>query len=228
MKNSSLTISSDVKATFVPFLLVIALLIAIGYAGNLGYGKIQEQLIRVNEIRETTSALQTKYDVLAVTNVESLDPANASLIAVPSTNQSVLYLAQVKQIATEYNVQITNITVRGQGVYKNDIQRGNMKLELTAANSFQIIDFVNELKQIAPLSSVNTVSIDSKNGSTDAELEIFVYWAVFPETIPALTEPLTVLTQTDQELLDTLTSLRIPSFTVLNPSTTQLRVDPFR
>lgn len=218
----------NAKAIGIPLFVVVILAIVILGVGNMAYSRFTTQYSDLEQARTEEEELQVKLSLLSEVETESLDASNRSLVALPEKNPGLFMLSQVKALADKYQLTIVESRVDSDNAYKGDLTRAQVKVSVEDGDVVAYTNFLKELPTLAPLSSLESVTIErSTNGDTLMEAGLYVYWSPLPTTLPALTEPLKALSPSDEAILAELSNLKVPSFTVLNPTDPTDRENPF-
>lgn len=212
-----------------PFTIFTAIAVLLIIATQTAYSRIRSQYQNFTDLNAQVESLEIKQSSLSSINLASLDPSNRSVIAVPQDNPGLFMLSQLNLLGQKFGVEVDGRSL-GQGSdFAENLTRAQIVFSLGSDNLGSIIAFLKETTKIAPLSTVEKVTI-SQGGLTgfQAGVEMYVYWSPFPENVPPLTSPLRELSVEDKETLSKILGLSIPAFTVLDPSSPGFRPDPFR
>lgn len=211
-----------------PAIVSLVLIVVLFVIGNYAYGQIQNQLDVISASQSEIEALEEKVDTLSATQIDSIDPTNRSVIAMPEKNQGILFIAQLRLLASEFDVTIISNKISAPSLFEGEVLRSKVNLAVQDDDLDALIGFFDETALLAPISSIEKIDVGLERDQYSANAEMYVYWSPLPQTIPALTEPTVQLSSSDTEILEKLASLRVPSFTVLNPTAPRDRIDPFQ
>lgn len=106
------------------------------------------------------------------------------------------------------------------------LKRVDISFEVDGAKP-DIIEFVNKIKTISPITIVDKIKISEVNGATRANVTVKSFWADLPKTIPNLTQQVTDLTDKEEQTLMEVSLLTTPSFFVTEASEENVIADPF-
>ena len=134
-------------------------------------------------------------------------------------------VSQLKNLAAVSGVILTTIKIGAENT-AGSISFADMTFD--ADGDFNsLIGFLNSLKSLAPLSSIDNADINQLGGFSSANVNLKVYFAAYPTQLPSLTEPVADLNPDEEQLLDTLSGLSLPTFTTLTPQEPLVRQNPF-
>lgn len=221
------TIKPNIRVLVIPTFLIGMLIILTLVVFKNGFTRISFQLKKLKEAERTENMLKQKVDVLENLKGVVLDKAEVSVIALPEKNPTMFMFAQLRNSADKYLLTILDREARGMYSPEGDLSKMELRFRVRGDHS-NIIDFLREIKDLAPLSTVEEVSISIKGNLSEAEVTLFVYWGDFPEKIPPLTEPVRALTEQEEEAYQKIAKLTKPEFIELNPVEKTDRENPFR
>lgn len=222
-KNISL---ADVKTLAFPLgsLVFLVVLFIIAY-GNLST-RISGQRSNLAIQRKNENILSAKRDLLTQLDAESFSLVDSVVMALPSQNAALVMLAQLRGAAAGRLLTLVNIKVDPSRPGDKGLSKVQIQFDIDGEFS-QVYSFIKEIANMAPLSTLEIVSIVSSGDIVRASITILTYFAPFPDTLPALTEPLTEFSSSDREVLSVLSQLIPPPFTSVNVGEPVLRADPF-
>lgn len=216
-------VNPNVKLLAVPVLSTSVFTILLIFAISTGYSKIITQNEDLEIAKKSEAILETKVQILRKIEDGILEYSDDSIVAMPDRNSSLWALVQVKRLAQKHNIDLSELSVSSQG--------GGVSLSLNlSGESGAVIDYLKEVRRLAPVMTLGEVSIDSGNGIGVfiASTSVTTTWADLPTELPPLTQPITDLNEKEKNLLDQIARLEHPEFTSLSPSgQTEERVDPF-
>jgi hypothetical protein len=220
--------NSTIVGFVVPLLGIVGILLLFVFLIPSTYTKIVSGIDSYKNEQELEAVLQNKITVLKSTPQTVLDKAPSTVIALPDKNPSLAVLSQVKILAEEKSVTISNIKTQSSTEAADGISEGKLSFRLSAPEYIQISEVLKELPSRAPLSSIYSVTMKGQSDADKvAEVSLMVYWSALPKNLPPLTEPLTAFTPEELALLDKLSALRRQDITDLQPDTSAARENPF-
>lgn len=148
-------------------------------------------------------------------------------LVLPSKNPSMLALSQIKRLAVDNGLLLSNTQSSSDLKDKNQIRSIRIGFELEGER-LAVLNFIKEIENMAPISSVEEVKLNEIASTAKAKVSLITFFSPLPEKIPALTEPVNDLTPEETEILNQVLNLRQPPFSEAMPSETQVRGDPFQ
>jgi hypothetical protein len=225
-KNVNKILFPNIRVLLVPILSLLILFVLIIMTVRFSYLKIIEQNTEIKELSQKIEVLDDKLEILRLIKNKILDDADMSLMALPSENPGLWKMAQISKLAEENNVEISRKELSNEKASKG--LRSTILLIHYKGELSDVLKFLENTFNMVPLTQISSVNLTvkgGKNATGDTEIEMFR--ASLPEKLPKLTEPIKNLTDEQEELLDTLSLLKLPEFTSLEPDPPSLRVDPF-
>lgn len=218
-------LSPNIKLLGLPALTLVVLLGLLLFALKTGYSKIFGQIEELESGRMTENVLEIKAETLRRIQKGILPYSETSITAMPEKNSSLWTLSQIKFLAGRHEVGMSGIEFGGASFAGG----GGVTISFQLAGDVQpVIDFLKEVKALAPVMTLDDVTFESQEGNVIVVTGVTTQWADLPTELPPLTKPIVDLTSNEEELLAELAKLYLPEFTVLAPSKSgSERVDPF-
>lgn len=184
-----------------------------------------------NSVTLEVASLTARKDVLQNVNSISTDQINRAQLALPTANNSLSLVSQIRTVATEQGLVIKNLDLIAQPESGGVLAQSTLNFDVDG-DPLSIMKFVYALKTVAPIISVDTLSLTSSSGLAGANAIVSVRspWAPMPLRLPALTEAITALNPEESELSTELGAYRFP-FTTESTSTGSAevgRANPFQ
>ena len=218
--------NSELKYLVKPGGILLFLVVMILVVFNFGSKQIYSLYTQTAELRETQRLLGLKVDILETVDEVLSDDIGFVDIALPSKG-SVLYgMSQVKKLAVNSNVVITNMRTSLQTLEENGISKNLITFEAQGSES-DLYTFFTSFYKVLPLMNLNKVSLTKTEGVTSATVSVDVFSADLPEKIPALAEGLDGFTTSDVEILNKLSQYSLPDFFEPKPFEGVDRDNPF-
>jgi len=217
--------TANVSAILIPSVYFLVSIILFIFGLRTGIAKISEQSSTLNEARKTQGVLQQKESLLRQIETEVSSQVDVLANVVPEKNPALIMISQIKNLALVSGVTITTFKIGAQ----NDagmVSFVDLSYDADGALT-SIIPFLNTVKTLAPISTIDTAKINQQGGVASANVRIRVYFAGYPTKLPSLTEVVNELTDEEEGLLDTLSGLTLPVFSTLNPQEPTVRENPF-
>lgn len=193
------------------------------------------EIASLGEARNTVTAeiasLSGRKDVLQNVNSISNDQINRAQFALPVANNSLTLVSQIRTVATEQGLVIKNLDLIAQPASEGTLAQSTLNFDVDG-DPLAIMKFVYALKTVAPIISVDTLSLTSSSGLAGANAIISVRspWAQMPSRLPALSEAITALNPEESQLSSELASYRYPFTTeVVSTGSAEVgRANPFQ
>jgi hypothetical protein len=151
------------------------------------------------------------------------------LAAIPATNPSLLASAQMKQIAAENNLVVTELksNVPGGAISRDGMFELSIRFALSGEYN-DVKNFVEQISNSTPVVRIKGLEIASIRDSVTAEVDLSAFWAPFPEKLPPIDQPIEQLSASELTLLARLAAFASPAIRDLpNAIGPQDRPDPF-
>ena len=229
MKSITRRLGPDIKILSGPIIVIIMVISLSVVVFKNAYSQVRVKLRQYNEAKQSEVALNEKLNILREVRVGVLDQADATLIALPSENPAALIVSNLRTSASEKVITIKELKIVG---LREDEDIKNMEIKVSTENQEfpSFVSFLKDLVNSAPIQSVKSLEVQKRSIGDNlfsGELEINVYWANLPITLPELTLPIQELTSDQQLVLVKMQSLKKPVFTTLPPQVPKERPNPF-
>jgi hypothetical protein len=226
-QSTTLTISPTIKLLALPAISILLSVLMTVLVITNGFTRLRAQMDALSGARANEEILQQKVDILRSLSSTLLERSDRTLTAVPSQNPVLWYLSTLRQMTSKHSVLIDRINISlAEG---KDGPSGQVRIALGIKGEEQnVLDFALELSEITPLTNLSGVEMDDGGGLVEATVNISSAWYGQPESIPAVSESISDLTDSERVLLEKLFNLSQPVFTSLDPSFTGVgRQNPF-
>ena len=221
-----MSVSPKVKSILFPVSLLVALLVLSMFAYRLLSEKLSDQSKRLNVARKNENVLREKQELLKGLTFESNLLRDTSLLGVPARDSGLMLIGQLKRLAGEYFVGMTDLRIGPLIKDSGGLNSRQVSFDFNGSFS-EVLAFFLDMKNISPLTTVEKVDLIQTGGFVSGGITLRVYSASFPEKLPSLTEPLKDFTTEEREILTTLSELAPPSFSEISPEAPVIRADPF-
>lgn len=182
------------------------------------------------------NVLQAKLNSLEGTDPNlSSQESILSLNALPTSSSVLVAFSQIKKLTLTNGLSINNL--RSSGDTLNPAKTiGSTQIDFEVDGTYpSLASFITQLASSAPVLRFDTIKITSQN-SGEAKVyrlaaSLFSYWAPLPTKLPAIDEPITKLTDDEQKILNRISVLTQPIFSVGGTAveaTSSGRPDPFQ
>lgn len=163
------------------------------------------------KLTDEIAVLTQRKTVLESVNNVTSDNTSRAQLALPIENNSLTLLSQIRTIATELGLVIKNLDLVAQPASGPSLAQSTLNFDVDGT-SVSIMKFIFELKKVAPVMSVDTLSMVASSGNAGASAIVSVRspWAPIPTKLPALSEAIVSLSPQETELSSELASYRYP------------------
>lgn len=219
--------SINFKVFVKPFLVMLFIFILFIFLLNSGVAKIKLQIANYDSSRKTEEMLATKLAILTEGSKIALENSNKLVIALPEKNSVMVMISQLKRLAPEKDITIGKLEISGLRT-ENNLNSIELQVDFNVNGLFSLVEFLKELPNMAPVSSVFAVKInDIEGGKFTGKMDILVYWSDFPATIPGVREPTVNLSESEMAALQLISKLREPEYQILESTGETDRAEPF-
>jgi Tfp pilus assembly protein PilO len=210
-----------------PMAILVFILILYFFAGNFAYATIDGQMSKLKESKDAEAALSKKLESLKNISYLSDNYSNVLVIALPVKNPALFFISQIKKIGADKSLAIKSIkVVAGSDNTFGNVSSVGVSFSLSG-NVQNIVDFLTTVRDYAPISSVNGISIGSSDEIGLTKLTFDVYYSPLPTQILSYKESEAKLTDSENEVLKTAASLVAPTLANITPQEPRERVNPF-
>lgn len=203
--------------------LIIAMFIAL-----FRIGTSQITLLRNNldELKAENAKLNTKYNILTSVTRSKTEDNQLYTIAVPSQSSSLFAFSQIKKIAVEKNMIISNLRSSSGSELENNISASSVSFSMDGKyeDSFE---FLKAISKTMPIMNITKIELSQTAELLNTNITLNVYSAPLPKVIPSLTSAVTALTPAENELINELSTYRRPEFVELAPQQNESKDEPF-
>lgn len=219
-------INPNIKLVAYPGFAIAILTILLFLTISTGFSRIQTQTETLRAAESDVSVLATKVEILREISAGILGHTDTSIMAMPEKNSGLWTLWQIKSLAQTHEVEISSI---GFGSQAGQSGLGGVSITFDArGNINSIINYLKDVETLAPVMILDVVGLSSDGGEFIASTAVATHWASLPTKLPPLTQPITRLSQSEEDLLNRLGRLNRPEFTTLFPTEEPSgRDDPF-
>ena len=218
-------VSASITAIAVPLGYLLAALLISLFGLKTGLGRLGEQSRVLSEAKKTQSILQQKESLLRQREAEVSSQIDILANVIPEKNPALTMITQLKNLALVNAVFLTSFKIGSQ----NDsgaVSFVDLNFDAEGGVS-SLVTFLSSLKGLAPLSAIDKAKLNQLGGTGAVNVSTRVYFAPYPQKLPSLTEAINDLTDEEKSLLDSLSSLTLPTFTTLTPQEPSIRENPF-
>lgn len=219
-------IPQKMKAMLLPLALLLAMIALSVIVFKVGVARISVQRADFRKAVKNETILAQKQQVLQTLESNILSYADAATIAMPDKNPSLIALSQLKTLAENNGLNLSEIKIGSKTSDKSGTFKTTILFEAEGA-LFQVLNYLVSIKSMAPLSVINRVDITQRGEVIRASVSLVVFWAPLPTKLPAISEPVRELSADETNLITELSNLEEPLFTEVLPAAPSGRIDPF-
>lgn len=219
-------IPQKMKAMLLPLGLLSIMIVLILVIFKVGVSRIKTQRAELQKATKNETILGQKQQVLQTIENNILSYADTAITAMPDKNPSLAALSQLKNLAERNTLNLNSIEVGGKVANKSGTSKTTISFEVEGTLS-QVLNYLLSTKNFAPLSTIDRVEIAQAGGVIRANVDLAVFWAPLPTKLPAMVEPVSELTASEENLITELLSLEQPLFSQVIPEAPSSRIDPF-
>ncbi len=211
---------------FLPFIFVIGLIALTSVVVKIGVGQILQEKAQLAQLLKDENTLKAKENLLSQVASSAVRSADSAAAGVPDKNPLLVVISQLKNVAAENGLTISNLKSGGQSKDKGELLSVSVGFDVEGSLS-NVLAFVKGVSSISPLTTVERVNINQSTGSTLSTVSVKSYWAPFPEKIPPVTEAINALSTDEQKVLSILESLTPVPYREIPPNPPIERAEPF-
>lgn len=210
-----------IVAGFVGVVIAFAALVTTGIGSvKRLYGQLKDEQKQILIIKDNIQTLK-KVDLAVVSKTDQV------FVAMPNKPLVPLLITNLKTVS-EGNFIINNI--KSEAATPLDQVNGiNLVCEGSVDNFLKGIEVVEKLQDYAPLTSIQELFMKT-TGADDyqATITVSTFWSELPVELPRLDEPVKDLSSEEMQLVNTISQLKRPSSSNLDPQVPVDRINPFQ
>lgn len=230
----------NTKALLFPLLAVIILIgMCIGVF-NFLWGRINTVNRQIADAEQKNAILSSRLTTLQEIRDDVSGNVNVASIAVPPQNPSILVTNVLKTSAAENSVALSHLSIiaissntPAEGAVQDPlaVDLYEVTFEAAAESYSSLSTFINSLSNTKPLLTLTSVVVEKVTSGTGvvAQVKLNAYSSPFPSELPALDQPLSSLSQEEEEILAILETYKAPAISTSETPATEVppRDDPF-
>ena len=217
----------NIKLVLFPTLLLAILVVLFVMLVQNGYRRIAAELDKLEAYQKTESLLLQKLSSLREIDPSILDKADVTLIALPEGDPTNFFLTHTKRVGKDKDLKILKMSMTRTASSEEDISASEIKLEAEVGDIQSFIDFLQELRKVLPIATIDKVEISGREGGRNMNVAFRVYWSDLPTQLPPITEPIRFLEDSEQVILSEIVAYTKPEFVILDPTAPTDRENPF-
>lgn len=216
----------DLQILALPFGLLIALLVLAFVSYKILYPRIQKERSDLALSKKDEQILTQKQQVLSAFSSQASTYVGPAVVAVPQQNSALMMVSQIKNLAATRLLSLGNLKIGTLIPDKSGLSKVQLQFDLDG-DLLQSTAFLRDLEGVAPIANIEKIKVSQVSDISRVTVGLNVYSAPYPTKLPALTEPLTDLTQNEKETLAKIQNLVQPVFSQISPTAPQTRPNPF-
>lgn len=224
------TLIPNVKIVAKPVIILVSSLGLLIFLLINYYPKVSSMFSNYDKAKKQNQKLQDRIRVLREFQIDAKDQIDISSLALPINNPGTLVLSYIKNLSTDYKIEITDVSFKTTGTNNKKDKWKSMDLTLETRNSniSDNLNFLSDITKIIPIVTIDGINIKINESFTSSTSKIKLYWSDPPETIPSLNSPVQNLTEKELKTLSLVKGLKTFELTKLQPGNfTEGRINPF-
>lgn len=230
IKGSASGFRKESKVYILYFISALIIIVLYSYTVSKVYANITKILADTKSTATDVNSLRAKVDSLKTIKSESFTDVKALTVAFPEEDPSLFMYSQLKQIASNSNVILDNISFsKGQDV-PDGVSKNELGFTLVGSES-DVFGFITSITKSAPLTGLGEITL--KEFSVDGgviSLDLFVelFYSALPKTLPEAGKIINALSPEEKNAYEFLTKLQVYGESVVEPSAPGSGdIDPF-
>lgn len=219
----------NLRLLFLPIISIVFLVVLFIYLFQNGYHRFTQSYQKLRQSQQEEKFLEQKVSQLKEIPPGILEKSELSVIALPVTNPAIFSINNARTLASDKSVTIDKIEVSvptsASGEEKK--KKVEVKLEGSFADFQTLLDYLSELKNTLPVLRIEKFEAKNQEGTKQIEIALSMTYSPLPTKISDIREPIKTLEPSEQELLQKISSFRVPSFGVIEVAENPTRENPF-
>ena len=217
---------NDFKYVAKPLAFLIISLVVVGVVVSVGTRQVKAINNKINTAEKLQNILTQNVKTLSSVDDEIGSQQDFIEIALPVSNAAVYFISQIKSLALDNSLIISNIRTGISSDQGSEIYKAGVSFDIEGSVD-SIIVFTNSLAKVLPIGNLNKVKTVLSGGIARSSLTVDVYSSLLPEKIPSLTSPIVSLTTAEKSTLLELVNFILPKFIKPEAQTPTVRENPF-
>jgi hypothetical protein len=218
------TLKVNLKYVIVPVAVVLIASIFIIFAIKTGFTRVPLMFDQLRTEQQNNDLLAEKLNILEKLRNDVISRSDSSVVAFPISDSVLWFMNVLKSSAETNQIELVSLDFKRS---LGELNTSTFELQIAAGNRKDLLTFMTDLKNRAPISSIEEISFETNGEEVISNVKIVTYWKPLPEKIPSVSQPITDLTQNEEEILRSVINLRGPEFTTLDPDQHSDRTNPF-
>lgn len=224
MKKSFL--SADTRVIILPGIYLLVLVVLYYIVVKTGLEKFAVQRRDLQNSKKIEATLLDKYNTLSQAQSQIEPFLTPSTYALPEKNPALMIIGQLRNQTETKGVSMEDFKIGSTLASGKEVSELTVGFQ-TTGDFFQTMEFLNGLKDVSPIITVEKLRLSFISGVVSAEVSLKSYWSDFPQELPSVTDPIAKITEDEYTALQLTANLIQPTFTSLSPSGPYFRSSPF-
>lgn len=208
----------------VSLLVIVAVLFLI--TAKFVIPKASSQTAVISKLKKDQNTLDQKIKLLSAIKDTLDQDVNFVTIALPNTNNTLVAISQIRNKALENGLIFGSLKSGAEVKDLSGLMRSEITFQVNGPKG-QIVNFINSIPTIAPILITEKVKITEANEITRADISVKSFWSEYPKSLPSTAQNLSDLTEKEVKILEEISTLTPPTFSVSSPNVGSERPDPF-
>lgn len=204
----------NLLSSTLPLLAAIVLFIVVT---KFGVGRVIELRQEISQANIDKNALTQKLSTLQNLGSNLSANSEASSVALPDKNPALIVLSQIKNLAVQNVVSVSNIKTSSSVSPNTNLSSADLSFDVVGPFP-AIFSFLSGIHKIAPITIVDRVRMNETGQTATAAVTVSSFWSALPTQIPAVDQPVNTLTSDEQTILTSVSTLVPPQFSELSPA----------
>ncbi len=177
--------------------------------------------------------LQERANTLQEANVKFDDTTTRNLaLALPPKDTALYIAAQIRNQANLKEVETEGILIdASMSIDEKKSAASQVNVNFSLRGSYEnVASFLDSLILSLPVINFDSLDLSQNNNEVEGNIRLIAYSAPYPENLPAITNPLTGVTPSEQQIVDNINNFQKPNISQANdvvPLENPERQNPF-
>lgn len=217
---------ADLKTLAISSAPLILLVVLAIFSFRFVFSRITEQREAFEISKVAENVLTQKYDLLSSFENQTATLIDSVSVAIPHKDASLMMIAQLKNTVSGKSIFLSNLKSGSSAIEKNNLIRYEVQFDVDGPLT-EVLSYLESLSLSAPLSRLDSIDLNTAGSSARASIVLSVFSASLPTKIPALTDSLSDLSQSELEVIERLSRLVPPPFIEVDIQEAQAPRNPF-
>jgi hypothetical protein len=218
-----------IKVLAKPILLISLALFFILFMVRVYLPRLRLISDNISESQKTINTLKERVSVLSSFDASVVDDkTDVMYLVLPDSNPAPIVVYQIRTLANDKGVEFKEVRLAGYTPDEGGNNKVDLDMKFSAQNTASFIEFVESLKNVAPIFLPTSLQINNINGVLESTLKVSVFWSPLPTRLPKLDAPITGLSPEDSKVFERIVDYKFPEFSQNFPQEPYLdRLNPF-